>query len=60
MRERETFTSYIFQLVEVLVVKPEVPVVKPEVPVVRQFCHKKIDSDRFVSDHCLFPLKRGV
>ena len=53
MREHESLTSNTFQTAEV-------PVVRLEVPVVRQFCHEKIDSDRFAIDRCLFPLKRGV
>jgi hypothetical protein len=60
MREHESLTSNTFQTAEVPVVRLEVPVVRLEVPVVRQFCHEKIDSDRFAIDRCLFPLKRGV
>jgi hypothetical protein len=57
MKEPKTLTSNNFQPAEVPVVGLEVPVVGLEVPVVGQFCPEKIDSDKFVSDHYLFPLK---
>jgi|GEM_PF-4441051 len=60
MREDESLASNTFQPAQVLAMKLEVLVVRREVPVVGQFCHEKIDSDKFASDRCLFPLKRGV
>jgi hypothetical protein len=59
MRGCETLARNTFQPAEVSGSRQEVAGSGQKVPVVRQFCAEKIDSDKFVSDRCFSPLKRG-